>query len=232
MAESRTTFYLELLFSFLLLICSAKLHGRHLRLLREIQGVTDPSVLSVHFGDAGRRHNAAWVESLWRADRVRFWLMFPTFACAFLLYLGLSSADNLPPLAANSPSLPPTGLMIIAALFWSSSLALICNTCVSAAQVSSLATEVQRALAARGPDTAAAASDNAPTHGTAAFQRDEDASGSAPASPRGSEGSGSSGGFAATPLGMPIKLPIKHLVFWWAVVVALVAIVVGLLFAA
>jgi hypothetical protein len=64
--------------SLLLFLAAAKAHGRELRLERVAAGVE-----RVVFGG----HNPAIVEALWRAERVRFWVLAPVLAAAVLALL-------------------------------------------------------------------------------------------------------------------------------------------------
>jgi len=57
----------------LLFLAAAKAHGRELRLERIAAGVRE-----VVFGGT----NAPFVESLWRAERLRFWVVMPLAAIA------------------------------------------------------------------------------------------------------------------------------------------------------
>ncbi|MFO1535275.1 MAG: hypothetical protein ABR586_06380 [Thermoplasmatota archaeon] len=54
-----------------LVLAAAKAHGRQLRLERTQAGYPDADF---------RGANAAWVEALWRQDRVRFWSLFAALA--------------------------------------------------------------------------------------------------------------------------------------------------------
>jgi len=63
----------EVVATLLLIILSAKAHGRQIRLERERHGVW-----SVNF----RTENDAWVEALWRKDRQWFWSLYGGFLAA------------------------------------------------------------------------------------------------------------------------------------------------------
>src|SRR5438034_1265042 len=67
-----------LILSLVTFLASAKAHGRQLRLERELEGYQ-----TVTF----RAANPPWVESLWRAERYRFWGF--TLALAFLFAVTL-----------------------------------------------------------------------------------------------------------------------------------------------
>src|SRR6476619_4804412 len=86
--------------SLLLFLTAAKAHGRELRLERVAAGVDH-----VVFGG----QNPALVESLWKAERVRFWIAAPLLAAALIAMLKARGVG--------------TGVATLSALTWGSSLA-------------------------------------------------------------------------------------------------------------
>ncbi len=70
----------EAIATVLLVVVSAKTHGRQVRLEREQHGIWQ-----VDF----RAQNDAWVEALWRRDRVWFWGLFPIFIAGGMAIVAL-----------------------------------------------------------------------------------------------------------------------------------------------
>lgn len=81
------------------LVC-AKAHGRQVRSERERAGIHH-----VVFGGT----NPAFVEALWRRDRLRFW---PTAAVVALAVVALAVARGAPPLAGAVPFAAWAGMVV------------------------------------------------------------------------------------------------------------------------
>lgn len=108
-----------------LLLAAAKSHGRQLRLERELEGYRD-----VSFGRDAR--NPSWVEALWRADRVRFWTLYPLAATGGGGYL--LAAAWLPgprPTFGGGGAFPAWPAAALAVLFWAPAFALAANGLLS-----------------------------------------------------------------------------------------------------
>jgi uncharacterized BrkB/YihY/UPF0761 family membrane protein len=103
---------LQILAGFLALVAAAKVHGRQLRLERELHGYWH-----VEFGGA---NNPAWVESFWRRDRFRFWSLVALLAAAFGA-LALVVGPNTPGVPLRS-AVPPAAwrlaFALLGALLW------------------------------------------------------------------------------------------------------------------
>lgn len=74
-----TAFWLTTLLSFVAMLVAAKVHGRQIRLERELQGY-----MNVDF----RANNPPWVEALWRLDRIQYWAVYAAAAATCLLVFG------------------------------------------------------------------------------------------------------------------------------------------------
>lgn len=97
--------------SLLFFLAAAKAHGRELRLERAAAGFDH-----VVFGG----HNPAFVETLWRAERVRFWVVAPIAAAAILALLKSRGLD--------------TGVATVSAISWGAVIAFAAGGAASLAR--------------------------------------------------------------------------------------------------
>lgn len=105
-------------------LVSAKVHGRQIRLERELHGYA-----SVSFGPQAR--NPAWVEALWRADRWQFWTR--AAASAFTL-AGLTLLADRTGGPRPYPELPVGVAAAITGVAWALAAAFLLNGASSQAR--------------------------------------------------------------------------------------------------
>lgn len=122
-----TAFWLTAFFSLALMLVAAKVHGRQIRLERELEGY-----MTVDF----RADNPPWVEALWRRDRIAYWIVYAVAAGACLLVFGgLFAVDRESQVAAwwgipESAALTWSTLAV-ALLPWSLTIAFVVNAATS-----------------------------------------------------------------------------------------------------
>src|SRR5688572_27887187 len=71
--------------SFVTFVLSAKAHGRELRLERVVAGIEQ-----VTFGGS----NPAFVDALWGAERMRFWVATPILSVVLIVALAIAGASR------------------------------------------------------------------------------------------------------------------------------------------
>ena len=112
-------FWIELGLGVVLLLLSAKAHGRQIRLERELEGH-----LEVDF----MRENDPWVEALWRKDRRQYWILFAVAAGALGIYAMIAGFLGIPPRFGADPfGSPILGAVLLAAFVWAPSVAFLAN---------------------------------------------------------------------------------------------------------
>lgn len=100
-------YWATVVFSFVQFVVAAKVHGRQLRLERELEGYWE-----VQFGTG---KNPPWVETLWRRDRIRFWVLAPSYGLLFGAYVSLGHHWGLPIPSFGDPGL---GILLVVVLLW------------------------------------------------------------------------------------------------------------------
>lgn len=90
-----------------LILAAAKTHGRQIRLEREQHGVWN-----VDF----RAGNDAWVEALWRMDRILFWATFPVALGALAVLAVLLGYTKIPAWWAFAGAVAFASCFIVAGL--------------------------------------------------------------------------------------------------------------------
>src|SRR6266545_701441 len=103
-------FWIELGLGVVLLLLSAKAHGRQIRLERELEGYMEVDFM---------KENPPWVEALWRKDRRHFQIAFPL---ATVVFTGLVVATGSSGVAGRFGSdpfgSPLLGAIALAVLLW------------------------------------------------------------------------------------------------------------------
>jgi hypothetical protein len=122
-STSLPLFWIELGLGVLLLLLTAKAHGRQIRLERELEGY-----LEVDF----RRDNPPWVEALWRKDRRRFWA---TFTLAIVVLSAVALLTLPPRFGAEPLGSPALGAVVLGGFLWPLIVAFVSNGIQSAVRL-------------------------------------------------------------------------------------------------
>lgn len=107
-------------------LLAAKIHGRSIRVERELRGH-----VIVSFGRDAQNH--PWVEALWRKDRIRFWSTVATLAPIVFASVAIGETLGWP-----SPfrGIPVIAAASAAAVFWSMTAAFLANALASSVRFS------------------------------------------------------------------------------------------------
>lgn len=117
-------FWIELGLGVVLLFLAAKVHGRQIRLERELEG---------HFDVDFMRENDPWVEALWRRDRRRFWITFPLVAVVLASLVAATASSWVAARFGSDPlGSPLLGALVLAVLLWAPVAAFVGNGFASA----------------------------------------------------------------------------------------------------
>ncbi len=112
-------FWIELGFGVVVMLLSAKAHGRQIRLERELEGYTE-----VDF----RKESPPWIEALWRKDRRQYWATFAAAAAVLAASVLLTGSPGLSAEFGTDPmGNPAAGAFAVAITLWAPSAAFIGN---------------------------------------------------------------------------------------------------------
>ena len=117
-------FWIELGLGVFLLLLAAKVHGRQIRLERELRG---------HYEIDFMRENDPWVEALWRKDRRQFRITFPLAAIVLASLVAATASSGVAARFGSDPfGSPLLGAIILAVLLWAPAAAFVGNGFASA----------------------------------------------------------------------------------------------------
>ncbi len=112
-------FWIELGLGVVLLLLAAKVHGRQIRLERELEGYMEIGFM---------KENPPWVESLWRKDRRQYWATFSAAAAVLAASVLLTGSPGLSAKFGTDPmGNPAAGAVAVAITLWAPSAAFIGN---------------------------------------------------------------------------------------------------------
>jgi hypothetical protein len=117
-------FWIELGLGVVLLLLAAKVHGRQIRLERELEGYFDIDFM---------RENDPWVEALWRTDRRQFRIAFPVAAVVLASLVAAMGSSWVAARFGSDPlGSPLLGAIGLAVLLWAPVAAFVANGFASA----------------------------------------------------------------------------------------------------